>query len=74
MKNLVKTLQADFYTTGLKQPMVDETNYDGNIDMVFPFVNDGETNIGYWQKQLARYGLVLAEEESMADVLVISER
>jgi thiol-disulfide isomerase/thioredoxin len=74
MKNLVKTLQADFYTTGLKQPMVDETNYDGNIDMVFPFVNDGETNIGYWQKQLARYGLVLAEEESIADVLVISER
>lgn len=74
MKKLVNMLSAHYNSTGVRLPLVDETNYKEKFNFIIPFNADGETTSQFWTEQLARYGLALVERDCVTDILVIRER
>lgn len=55
---------------GINLPIVDETHYNGNIDLEF----SGNTDLESIKKSLKSYGLILTEGERNLEVFVIGDK
>jgi hypothetical protein len=58
---------------GAQLPFVDETGYEGNIDISIPWATIQAYDAGKWRQALKKYGLDLIEKPRMMNVLVISD-
>jgi len=57
-----------------KQPFVDSTNYNGNIDIEISSATLDSMDMDSLNTELEKYGLVLIEKSVLMDVLVVRER
>jgi thiol-disulfide isomerase/thioredoxin len=63
--------QLIYENTSLYTPIIDETNIEENIDMVF---HSKLSNLQSLNIQLRKYGLILKEGDRKIDVLIISDK
>ncbi|MBI3138038.1 MAG: DUF3738 domain-containing protein [Sphingobacteriales bacterium] len=68
----VTSLRSEIFHAGMKKPLVDKTEYTGNIDLVKPV--DGIKSIAAYNAHLRQFGLEICEEMAVTEFLVVKEK